>query len=157
MITANNVHDLFCYMEGRLFWAIRPANRVQIGDEVGNDHHSGYRQFEYKGKTYQTHRVIFLMYHGYMPDYVDHRDRNRGNNLIDNLRDITNSENRINSEETWASSTVRGVSIRGDKYESRITKDGTTHQLGTFCTVDEAAKAYKQARQEMFPDIYEEN
>jgi len=47
-------------------------------------------------KLYLTHRVIFLMHHGYMPVIVDHIDGNPKNNKIENLRDATYLQNALN-------------------------------------------------------------
>ena len=56
-----------------------------------------------KKKELLLHRLIFYKAHGYLPNYtenriVDHIDGNSLNNRIDNLRDITMGNNKINSK-----------------------------------------------------------
>ena len=54
------------------------------------------------GNCYAYHRIVWAVVHGEDPgDYqVDHIDNNRGNNAIDNLRLVSqsdNNRNRVNS------------------------------------------------------------
>jgi hypothetical protein len=73
-----------------------------------NNHPTGYRQISvYNGKRGKNglqarvyvHQFVYILHHGvYGSGYViDHIDRNRGNNKIENLRAVTNGVNRANS------------------------------------------------------------
>jgi hypothetical protein len=90
------VKDLFEYKDGNLYWKIRPANRVQIGDKVGSINSAGYLITRINNKQYQNHRIIFLYYHGYLPQFIDHKDCNPLNNRLENLREATASQNTHN-------------------------------------------------------------
>jgi len=78
-----------------LRWSI-DTGTAKAGDIVGCECGRGYRQFKFKGVRYSTHRVIFFIFNGYMPECVDHIDGNPANNNIANLREATKSQNMIN-------------------------------------------------------------
>src|SRR6266852_7527020 len=62
-------------------------------------------------KTYKGHRLAWLYIHGYMPDFVDHKDNNGLHNWITNLREATRSQNGANSYKE-----DRGVFWDNNKY-----------------------------------------
>lgn len=79
-----------------------PHNRilvVDVGDVAGCVTVQGYGEVKLDGKSYKTHRIIFEMFNGALPEGidVDHWDGNRLNNVPSNLRpctDAINSQNR---------------------------------------------------------------
>ena len=86
----------YSYLDGNFYYLVPAANRVKIGQKAGNLNSSGRLQISIKGKLYLVHRLIFLYHHGYMPKFIDHIDRNPLNNNIENLREVTRSENNQN-------------------------------------------------------------
>lgn len=96
MITQNRILELFEYRDGGLFWKVKPAKQIAVGSKAGCKNSHGYCVVRADGVLYGAHRIIFLMHHGYLPDYIDHADGNRLNNSIDNLREATASENCYN-------------------------------------------------------------
>jgi hypothetical protein len=77
---------------------IKPAKNIYIGAEAGSVNNKGYRQVVYQGKSYRSHRVIYDMHYGVMPEHIDHKDNNTLNNNINNLRPADKSQNRYNSK-----------------------------------------------------------
>ncbi len=78
------------------------------------------------------------------PD-VDHIDRNKSNNSIDNLRWSTTSENLMNSSKrAFTSSIYKGVYFHGqsDRWRAQVRINGTANHLGNFRTEKEAAESY---------------
>lgn len=155
MITAENVRELFDYEDGRLYWKIRPACAIHVGDEVGRKiNNLGYRVFSYKGKDYAHHRVIFLWNHGYKASLVDHIDQDKLNNRIENLREASKSLNAINSNLIRGEVGYRGVSLNKSAkiptYQARIKKNYKEINLGCFATAEEASAAYEEARRRLF-------
>jgi hypothetical protein len=96
MITQQKVLELFEYRGGGLYWRVKPAKQIAIGAKAGCKNSHGYSVVRVNGVLYGTHRIIFLMHHGYLPDYIDHVDGNRLNNSIENLRAATACENGYN-------------------------------------------------------------
>lgn len=150
-------HEYFEYRDGHLFWKKKPRSRTEIGEAVGYSlMPNGYMRVGLKGKRYYIHRVIFCMHHGYMPDSVDHKDTNRANNLIDNLRDATSTQNHANqTKRSGLSSKYKGVSWRNDrnKWKAQIKVASKTISLGVFHNEDDAGRAYDQKAIELFGEF----
>ena len=60
---------------------------------------TGYRQVGIATKIYHVHRLVVETFIGEIPDgmEVDHLDRDRSNNALDNLRIVTHSQNNRNT------------------------------------------------------------
>ena len=103
-----------------------------------------------KNKLYLAHRLVWLYINGEFPLYIDHKDRNRSNNKISNLRIATHSENMMNRKKQKNKSGFRGVNFLNDHKRSKpwyanINKNNKTIRLGYYSTAIEAAKAYDKA------------
>lgn len=67
------------------------------GEEAGWRNDDGYVYLTIKGTKYQAHRVAWYYATGSWPTFeIDHVDRVRDNNRIDNLRDVTHQVNAMN-------------------------------------------------------------
>lgn len=95
-LTQKYVRSLFDYKDGNLYWKVRKAYRIKIGDLAGYVNITGYQEVIIDGKSYKAHRLIFLYHHGYLPKFLDHIDCNKLNNDINNLREATKSQNKMN-------------------------------------------------------------
>lgn len=88
------INSLIIYKEGNIY------NR-STGRKYGSTNSAGYVGTSisisglYKIRDY-NHRFIFLLHHKYLPHHVDHIDRDKSNNVINNLRAATSSENGLN-------------------------------------------------------------
>lgn len=91
----NEALALFEYQDGKLYWRVKPSYGVSIGDEVGTICSTGHRRAMYKRKLYAVHRLIWLMHYGSMPVEIDHKDTDKLNNSIENLR-IADNKNQQN-------------------------------------------------------------
>lgn len=142
-------HARYAYYSGELFFKDDFHSKQRKGRRVGNLNNSGYLKVCLLKKNYLVHRLIFLMHYGYLPDLVEHRDRNKTNNLVGNLRDgdkELNSWNRgLQKNNT---SGFRGVSWSkaSNKWHAYIKIKGKRFHLGLFETPEEASSAYVQAR-----------
>ena len=83
----------------------RPANAMAIwnnryGGKKAFTHTDryGYKTGRLLNKVVRAHRIFFLHYHGYLPTLVEHRNGDRQDNNIDNLKDATYSENNRNRQ-----------------------------------------------------------
>ena len=95
------------YRNGGLYWRVSPAKRVKVGDRVGYCNPDGYRHFEHKGRSYKEHRVIWQLFNGSIPEgmYIDHINRVKDDNRIENLRLVTHQENCMNKAQRWTQKT----------------------------------------------------
>lgn len=112
-LTQAEVKRLFNYRDGVLYWKARSSStsRVVIGMESGSTDTGGYIQTMVHGKLYLNHRLVFLYHHGYMPENdVDHIDKNKSNNRIENLREVSTQCNMRNSRQPKNNTSgVKGV------------------------------------------------
>ena len=109
-LTQEIVREYFEYKEGNLYWKKKSSRKTKVGDKAYNFHKSsGYIRIRFKKKLYPAHRLIFMWHHGWLPKYLDHINRIRTDNRIENLRPATSSENGANSTQPVGRSGYRGV------------------------------------------------
>jgi len=110
----------------------------------------GYQSFggSSKGKAWSryVHRIVAELF---MPNsqnlpQVDHSDRNRLNNRIENLRWASYQQNSTNQ-------VGRGCRRRGNRWVAYIKTNGVLQHLGTFDTEEEAHTAYLAAKKRQHP------
>lgn len=142
MITADNVHDLFDYKDGKL---IRKHGRY-AGPVKGTKNNAGYLVLRSgKHNTYYYHRVVWLWHNGEWPKHqIDHIDQDKTNNSIENLRDVTQSVNNYNRPMMSDNrSGTNGVSWRKGR-QRWIVYMGKEY-VGSFAQFNDAVAARQQA------------
>jgi hypothetical protein len=149
----------FYYEDGCLYWKNPQSNRNKKGQLAGYKGARGYLRVKVGSKHYQLHRVIFSMLKGEIPQgmQVDHIDRNKLNNRIENLRLATNQQNNYNRGARKDSlSGFKGVywSNTKNKWYSQIRVNGKFSHLGTFEILEEAVAAYNIAAQELHGEFF---
>jgi hypothetical protein len=145
-LTQEQALSLFEYRDGILFWAARPANCTTVGTVAGSLTNQGYTRITIQGRRYLRHRLIFLMHHGRWPaGETDHINRIKGDDRIENLREVTQSQNQNNSvriERALGYSWSR----KARKWHARLQRRGATTSLGFHAIEDEARSAFLGAR-----------
>jgi hypothetical protein len=147
MITQALVRELFDYQDGSLTWKAK-RNGTRNNQNAGHLNKNGYVTIQINGRLYRSHRIIFLWHHGYLPHEIDHINRIKNDNHIENLRDVSHSENCINRGlRTDSSSGVAGVywDNQLNKWRARITVNKKRKSLGLFSNFDDATTARKMA------------
>ena len=135
MLTQQEAIKLFRYDNGNLYWK-QPIGRRAKGI-AGHLNNSGYLTIQHKRKNYLAHRIIYLMFHGYFPDEIDHIDGNRRNNLIENLRPATRKQNLLNSKVSVRNSSgVKNVSLNKKTNKWQLIICGK--YIGQFDTLEDA-------------------
>ncbi len=132
------IQDKFIYKEGYLY-------NKKSGLKYTKTNNNGYVTVSLDYKVLLAHRVIWELLHGEIPSnmVIDHIDRDRNNNLIENLRIVSCQQNLYNSEARNIQGMPKGVSIRNSgRYQARIHHNYKNIYLGTYDTIEEAAEAY---------------
>lgn len=151
MLTAEKVRALFTYVPetGALIrnhyaWGGHPA-----GVTIGAPSTKGYLRAKVEGRSYFCHRLVWLHVYGEWPDReIDHKNRDKTDNRIENLRLATRSQNQSNLGLTKQNTTgVKGVTWNkaAGKYQSAIKANGRNYYLGLFDELSYAAEAYTLA------------
>jgi hypothetical protein len=158
MITQQRLHELFEYRDGTLIRKVSVQSNAKEGDVIGSVNNCGYLHARIDRKNYKVHRLIFLYHHGYLTDglHMDHIDGNKTNNRIENLREVTRSQNKMNSKlAANNTSGVKGVywHKHKQKWNSKIILNRKHIHLGYYDTIEEAAAAAIAARNEYHGDF----
>lgn len=160
-VSVEFLRECFDYRDGELFWKERPAHHFKrqadhitfikrsAGKPAGRSEPKGYMCVKLRLNGWpvciSVHRIVWAMHYGKWPEQtIDHIDRNKKNNRIENLRDVSmsvNLQNRGNPDATG----FLGVTKAGARFKAD-TKFGTKHvYLGTFDTPEQAHDAYVRA------------
>lgn len=142
MINQQMALNLFKYENGQLFWKVKKAIQINIGDIVGSfDFKKGYFRVGINNKDYYIHRIIFLMHYGILPECVDHIDGNPKNNNIENLRQATKAQNQYNSK-TLKNNTSGFKNIyfdkRRNKWNVKFNINYKQKMFGSFINIEDA-------------------
>lgn len=156
MLTQKRLKEVlnYCPETGVFTRKIRTSNRVKVGAPAGCTTSQGYVAIRVDRRRYKAHRLAWLYVHGVWPNNdIDHDDRDRSNNRIDNLRDVTHKQNHENTGlRDDNTSGFRGVSSepRTSKWVARIMHHGKQVNLGTFPTPESASEAYEAMRDRLY-------
>lgn len=152
-LTAERARQVIAYdPETGILTRISGSSRAGrfIGKPVGSVRKDGYLEFSIDGKTYLAHRVAWLLAHGDWPTLLDHRNRDRADNRLANLRLASEHENGINHGIS-ASNTSGVTGVFWDRtkrrWKSYIRAYGVS-QHGSHKTFEEAVAARRAAETE---------
>jgi len=153
MITQDQLRYLFDYRCGKLYWRNLPTRCINYGMRAGwKKKDKPYWRISIDGRKYAEHRLIFLLFHGWLPDQIDHLDdrlteeKIKDNNIY-NLRSATRSQNNQKARAKKGTSLFRGVSMEAGKKKWRagISVGNKDRKLGYYDRETEAARAYDNA------------
>lgn len=116
----------------------------------------GYIDFKVGSKSYLAHRLVFYIYNGYFPKYVDHINGEKSDNRIENLRECTKSQNQMNRKRNKNSKHPKGIHFvkSTKKYRVRIQADKVRHLIGDYDNIEDAKLAINKARAIMHKEFY---
>lgn len=139
-------------------WKITVNNNgARAGDVAGYLSDRGYWKIKVGGKLRRASHLAWFYVYGEYPKYIDHKDRNKLNNCIDNLRKSTHQQNLWNQSLRPGrkyKGTHRDPKRRPDKqWTAHITVDYKTKYLGSYATEEEAARAYDAKAKELFGEF----
>ena len=151
MPTAVRVRDRLKYdaRTGVFTWAVTVTGHVKKGAVAGSKTAKGYISIFVDGMAYTAHRLAWLVSYGVPPaGDIDHKNCDRLDNRISNLRIATAKQNAANRRsETKNSSGIRGVywNKKLEKWTASICTDYVSTHLGCFKNKEDAIKARKAA------------
>ena len=151
MITQEHLQYLFTYDKqvGHLVRNFR-RGKAQKGTYSTCKDRDGYIVLGVDGKTYREHRLIWMYHYGKFPEHdIDHINWVRDDNRIENLRDVTKSQNKQNSPVQKNNKCgVKGVWIHKQtkKWCASIYINGKNKYIGSYKSLEEAEAAYKAAK-----------
>lgn len=151
MITKQTVSEYFDHNDGHLYWKkVDHLNKQYlVGQEAGSIHKTGYRHVTWQGKIHKVHRLIFLLEHGYLPKEIDHINGNRQDNRLENLREVTRSQNQFNKSMCKNNTSgSRGVSWheKSKAWVVRVCAHGKSKSIGYFKDLELAGLVADEAR-----------
>jgi hypothetical protein len=134
---------------GVLYWRV-PRSRQKAGAIAGRPSPRGYINIGIDDATYRAHRIVFALFYGRWPiGEVDHINRVKHDNRIENLRECTKKENGLNKD-VYRNNTSGIAGVGWDKarkcWKASINRDGKKVSLGRFRTKEEAAARVNGAR-----------
>lgn len=149
--TQQELLSLFDYRDGVLYWKEQGSNNQKdLSKPAGyvcKTH--GYAIIKVKGVLYRSHRLIWCIFHGYEPSEIDHINRKKIDNRIENLREVSRSENNYNHPLRKDNvSGVKGVSWNKQRNKWRVYIDVEKQRLslGSFNDFDLACLVAEEAR-----------
>jgi hypothetical protein len=137
--------ELYDYQDGFLINRFNINPRAMKGEKAGClIKTTGYTGIRINSKRYSAHRLIWIWHNGDIPKRmeIDHINRNRGDDRIENLRLATHQENMFNSFGKgcfWNKSR--------NKWHSQISINDSIKYLGSFDNEQEAHQAYLNAKE----------
>lgn len=144
MITRKELHDLFEY-------DLNTGELLKKGKPVGTPHSLGYLKLKIKGRTYFAHRLVFFYCYGKWPIRIDHINRNKSDNRLENLRECSYEQNNANRGLMKSNSSgfkgVHWVSSTG-YWRAQVGYE----VLGHYRIKEEAAAAYDKVAIERYGD-----
>lgn len=156
-ITAAFVASVLAYSPttGTFLWKFNPDrprkwNSRYAGRAAGTTTHDGYIRIQIGNKNgkklhYAAHVLAWLVtYDEWRPSGVDHRNGDRGDNRIENLRRANETENATNkATPRHNTSGFIGVSFdkQRHKWRARVAWLRKTYDVGFFDTAEEASVA----------------
>jgi len=145
-------------LQGNVYWKNREDlpnwwNTKYTGKRIKNITTNGYYAVSIRYNNLSCpvsiHTIIWILNHGCYPDdMLDHKDNNRLNNLISNLRPADAYLNNLNTPPiSNRQSQYKGVTFTKDKFKWRVkySLNGKLNHVGYFVDELEAALAYNQA------------
>lgn len=136
---------------GALTWRVDIHAGVRAGAVTGSlgESNGGYGRISLGGKGWLAHRVAWAIFYGRWPHCaLDHINRDKGDNRICNLREVTPSENARNCERIIrrGPGSLGTTKIGENRWQAAIKYRRKWKYLGTFNRQEDAHAAYLAER-----------
>jgi hypothetical protein len=148
MLTQEYLNDLFVVKDGVLIRRKKVSQNTKAGDKAGTLSKDGYIRVFIQGKSYLAHQIVFMMINGYKANEIDHINGVKTDNRPENLREVTRSQNRLNTA-SRAKTGIKNVFLhsKGTGYEVSMTVNGIKKYFGLFRDLELAELVAYKARE----------
>lgn len=162
MLTQDRLKELLHYdpETGAWTWLVSRGGPTRAGAAAGGPRRhktAFYWHISVDGRSYPSHRLVFLYMTGWFPPdglEPDHIDRNSLNNVWSNLRLVTRSQNQANTRVYKSNKLgVKGVHRSGSYYRAFISESGKNRSLGYFFRLEDASAAYQRAASRLYGQV----
>jgi len=127
---------------GIFTWNKYRNSKAVKGGIAGGINPRGYRVIKVNNKTYKEHRLAWLYEYGYFPECdIDHINRDKGDNRLCNLREVSRSCNVRNIGNISSNTSgIKGVRKHNqmEQWVVRITANNKDYYLGCYKDFTEA-------------------
>jgi hypothetical protein len=146
-IDYKQISNVIYYKDGLLFW--EKNNKV-----AGTKTKAGYIKLQINKIAYSAHRLVWVLFNKDIPldKQIDHIDRDKSNNKIENLRLVDYVANALNKPCKQSNTGIRGVSKDRDYYKVSFTVNCKSIHVGNFKNLEEA----KKVAEEYYSNIVQE-
>jgi hypothetical protein len=140
---------------GVFTWATNMGGRGKVGAVAGWSHQDGYMEIGVFGRKVRAHRLAWLFVFGRWPIcQIDHINGDRADNRIENLREVTDKENRQNLRTAMVTNKTTGLlgsapTANGKRWMAKISLHRKQIYLGTFDSPELAHQAYLDAKRRL--------
>ena len=162
-LTQVRLKELLTYdKETGLFYWLVSKGSVKAGQLAGRLV-LGYVMIGIDGYHHRAHRLAWLYIYGTFPNkenkpFIDHINRNKADNRIENLRESSKAENKRNTGlYNGSQSGFKGIEILpSGNFRARIQNPFTkkVESLGTHATAEEAQQIYENKARLYHSDFY---
>ncbi len=150
-LSQEELNKRFLYKKGRIYRRFWILGCKPLHEPVGNPDRHGHLRVSVNRKKYSVHRIIWIMHNGAIPVglVIDHKNQKRNDNMLENLRVVTQQQNLRNSK-TRIDNRTGTTGVRWNKDIKKWTADikspiRTTLYLGSYETINEAIAARRAA------------
>ena len=135
------------YRDGYLYWVKKPCRKVVVGKIAGSKCAGEYMAVKLNKKRYMVHHIVWWLHGNTIPEgmLIDHINRNKMDNRIENLRLVDTCANSANSSRYGARNCYWNP--RAQAYQVRVQFKGKYYHAGKyFKCLDAAKQAAQQLR-----------
>lgn len=142
--------ERFSYDEktGEITRLVTTSSNAVAGSVAGSVDAKGYLVIKVGRTAFKAHRIAWLLFYGEWPlGWIDHKNRNRSDNRINNLRLSKPGESAINRASWGETSSFKGVHFdrKSEGWRAAVKVGGVRTNLGFFPSEIDAARAYDAA------------
>ena len=127
---------------GLITWKRNDGQMIkdQIAGTISHEYRNIDIRQNYKRKTLRGHCIAWYLYYGVWPSLeIDHKDLNKLNNKINNLRLATHRQNQLNRKVQLNNKLgEKNILFHKNRFIVQFKKNSKPYILGHFKTLDEA-------------------